>query len=123
MNLPLDVQKNIFLGALDIIKDEKRWTQNSLARDANGVVCGALDPQAVCWCSKGALWKAAADSKGGVWMHYTQMARLSAEVQLILEMDLPHDNNFERIAAFNDTHDHSVVIEHWRKVGKAKGWL
>lgn len=38
------------------------WTQGWFARTADGVLCGARDPAAVCWCIRGAICSTSDDS-------------------------------------------------------------
>jgi hypothetical protein len=41
--------------AADLIEPEGAWTQTAMARDEKGYVTAAQDPEAVCWCSYGAI--------------------------------------------------------------------
>lgn len=41
--------------AADRLSKPGAWTQDELARDAEGKAVGPLDPAAVCWCMSGAI--------------------------------------------------------------------
>lgn len=45
--------------AREILSDKTRWTQEYLARDADGNVIDACSPDAQCFCIMGALYRAA----------------------------------------------------------------
>lgn len=48
--------------AAELIAAPERWTQGTLARDANGKECQECGTQAVQWCALGAIVRAAADA-------------------------------------------------------------
>ncbi len=42
----------------ELLSDESKWTKGVTARDKDGNICNSKDPNAVCWCLFGAVWKA-----------------------------------------------------------------
>lgn len=40
-----------------LLEDPKRWTKGMSARDKDGILRGAHDDDAVCWCLYGAMYK------------------------------------------------------------------
>jgi hypothetical protein len=57
MEVPLEVR--IIDGALKIISDPNRWTRGAFVKDANGWNCKPRARQAVRFCGRGALSRAA----------------------------------------------------------------
>lgn len=49
--------------AREILSEEKRWTKNVLARNILDIKVAPINPSAVCFCSMGAICKAAKDLK------------------------------------------------------------
>lgn len=47
--------KEILIEAKNKISDPKKWTKRAYARDVDGSHVGAGEPEAVCWCSVGAI--------------------------------------------------------------------
>lgn len=54
---------DVLKAARDLISDRSRWTTGDFAKDADGLPVPAASPDAVCWCSVGAIYKAA-DERG-----------------------------------------------------------
>lgn len=54
----------ILVRAREILEDPDRWTTLAPARTNLGSACMPLDKHAVCWCSGGAIEKAARDVGG-----------------------------------------------------------
>jgi hypothetical protein len=88
--------------ARQVISTPETWTQRATARDANGEKENALEPEAVCWCSWGALLKA---SSGGV---PSSAAFMEAENCLNKAMEGSY-------IYFNDSHSHEEVLAGWDK--------
>lgn len=47
--------REILVKARELISDPARWTQGVAAKNARGEVTAAVDGDAVCWCSYGAI--------------------------------------------------------------------
>jgi hypothetical protein len=47
--------------AADLVERPGGWTQDALARDADGIGCDSMAARAVCWCAIGAIECAAED--------------------------------------------------------------
>ena len=48
----------VLLKAMDVIATPDKWTKNAFAKDSDGTPVKGHSPDAVCWCSLGALQKA-----------------------------------------------------------------
>ncbi len=55
---------DVIRSAFPLVNNEKTWTRNCEARDADGRTVRATSPHAICWCAYGALEKAAFDLTG-----------------------------------------------------------
>lgn len=55
----MSTTRDILIKARTYIEDPAHWTTKTYARDAEGNDVAALDDDAVCWCSAGAVIKAA----------------------------------------------------------------
>jgi len=49
--------KEVLVQAKKLISDPAHWTQRVSARNAENAVCQTDSPDAVCWCSYGAVYK------------------------------------------------------------------
>lgn len=88
---PLETLK----AARQLISDPAKWTQGELARDADGKQVPPLDDNATCWCSIGALRKAAGFGdiyKGPFGALYFKVPTKGS------------------VSDFNDTHTHAEVL-------------
>lgn len=82
----------ILTKAKELISVPERWTQSTYARDQYGCHINATNPAATCWCSLGAIRRAARDAR----LH--QMFEDEHAAKHYLECAL--GNRY--IAAFND---------------------
>lgn len=90
------------IAAKAIITDPSKWTQGYYGRTDDGEIIEADRPEAVCFCSIGALHRV-----GQFNWHSEQTD--PAEVYL----NGATDNNW--IVDFNDTHTHEEVMQVWDK--------
>lgn len=99
--------KEIFTEAFALVRDERTWTTGTQARNRMGREVRPRSPEAVCWCSVGAINR--------FWNSENTDERYAVIIALESEVDA--------IAKFNDTHTHAEVVAAWERAGKAKGWL
>lgn len=91
--------------AKEIIKEPAKWTTEATARDKNGEQVGYTNPDATCFCSFGALLKAATDAKGGnAWISFK-------DYDGAVEMLKRGFNTKDSVGAWNDSHTHAEVLE------------
>lgn len=88
----------ILTKAQDLIRDPKNWTQGAYARTAIGTPVLSRDEDAVCFCSLGAISKAAKD------------ARLSVNTKSFLRTAIRDRCEYASIDTFNDNHTHAEVM-------------
>jgi hypothetical protein len=81
--------------ARKLITPEDAWIQGKMACDAAGNICSDVSPQAVQFCSMGAIENAAGDSSSAF------------RETLYAVMDKACGMRYE---AFNDTHTHAEVL-------------
>jgi len=74
--------------------DETKWTQGAFARTRTGVVINPSNPEAACWCLRGAVASLFASSSEG-WKNQDALDAVLGDVEAI---------------NFNDTHTFSEVI-------------
>jgi hypothetical protein len=86
--------KDVLIKAREIISDEKNWTQRAEARDKDGITVSYLRPWAVCFCSVGAVERAAIGHPG---RNLDALEALSGEIS-------------SNIAEFNDNSSHAEVL-------------
>ena len=86
-----------------VIADPKHWTQGRYAQDAKGYSTGPTTPDAVCWCSLGALSKVAYEDSAhsSLLMTAGYLSRVSAEY------------GYNGIPDFNDDSSHETVMKAW----------
>jgi hypothetical protein len=91
--------------AQNLIRDPNNWTQDFIARDKIGRPVNVTDPDAVCFCSLGALARAEPDPE----------ARAKAKIYLHDAVD--HLTGGWGIATFNDREGrtHEEVMAMWDK--------
>ena len=85
-----------------VIADPKHWTQGWYAKDAEGKSVGPRKPDAVCWCSLGALEKVAYEEG-------TYSIRLTTARYL----DMVADECYNGIPGLNDNSSHEAVMKAW----------
>ena len=88
----------ILTQARELLSDPARWTQGVLAQCADGATTCPNDPDAVCWCFHGALYRAA-----GIAEYRKDSAR---RAYALLRQHL----GGELLSTFNDTHTHAQVL-------------
>lgn len=86
-----------------VISDPKHWAQGWYAKDAKGQSVGPRKPEAVCWCSLGALEKVAYEENAhGARFEATRyLSRVAAEC------------GYGVIPDFNDNSSHEAVMKVW----------
>ena len=91
-----------------VIADPKHWTQDVYAKDAKGQSTGPSTPDAVCWCSLGALHAVAHEENtyNTRFAATRYLARVSAEC------------GYSDVSDFNDNSSHETVMRAWDKAIK-----
>ncbi len=84
----------------DLLEDPARFTTEACARDAQGVYTYSDDPEAVCWCAMGAIWRIY-----GTCYDEEPIAKLCRAI------------GGGSIAGFNDERPHAEVLAAVRKAG------
>ena len=98
----------LLIKAKAVIADPKHWTQGWYAHNADGFDVGSCEPEAVCWCSVGALDKVAHE-EGAV------DARFEAASYLFKVAD---EFGCSDIPDLNDHSSHETVMKAWDKAIK-----
>lgn len=93
----------LLVKAQAVIADPEHWTQDWYARDAKGHHTGPSTPEAVCWCSIGAIDKVAHEE-------VIYSTRLMVEGYLARVAD---DCGYSDIPDFNDNSSHEAVMKAW----------
>ena len=91
-----------------VIADPKHWAQGWYAKDAKGQSVGPRKPDAVCWCSLGALEKVAYEED-------TYKTCLAATGYLF---KVSAECGYIGIPYFNDNSSHEAVMKAWDKAIK-----
>jgi hypothetical protein len=110
---------DILTAAKKLIETPEKWTKQYSARTRDGVACPSYDPKAVCFCSTGALTRAAGVRRDK--HHRAPSVFYAAERTLADAMTPASQHNepvFFRITKFNDEHDHSEVMAAFDKAIK-----
>jgi hypothetical protein len=90
--------KELLQKARVLITPRLNWTQRAAARDKAGIPTLPNSPDAVCWCSIGALWK------------------IKNNLSLCaLAQEKLYDVNRMGIAQYNDTFSHEQCLERFDK--------
>lgn len=84
----------ILTGARALLDSPEKWTREVLARDANGGKVGIRSPDAVCYCSLGALTKAMNDRVAEV----TKLVPLDVHPEVHDQYCTQHDIVFDYLA-------------------------
>ena len=98
----------LLIKAQAVIADPEHWTQDWYAHNAEGQDVGPSTPDAVCWCSLGALEKVAYEEN-------TYAARFAATRCLF---EVSAECGYSGIADFNDNSSHEAVMKAWDKAIK-----
>lgn len=100
--------KELLVKAKGLIENPETWTQGYYAHDKDGNMCEALDEEATCFCSIGALFKA----NGG---YYDEDGVISKAEDILNSLA---DRHF--IVDHNDSNTHENVMALWdRAITKA----
>ena len=86
-----------------VIADPKHWAQGFYAKDAKGQTLLPCNPDAVCWCSVGALEKVAYEED-------TYSTRFAATKCLF---EVSAEYGYSGITDFNDNSSHKAVMKAW----------
>ena len=98
----------LLIKAKAVIADPKHWAQDQYAKDAKGYSTGPAEPNAVCWCSVGALDKVAYEEN-------TYKTCLAATEYLA---EVSAECGYSGIPDFNDNSSHEAVMKAWDKAIK-----
>lgn len=85
-----------------VIDRPEKWTQDTFARDNEGVEVASLSEYAVCWCSLGALNKTSDD----------RLFTKGQAAQFLTDVVQQHFD-WPSIDFFNDTHSYEEVASLW----------
>ena len=93
----------LLIKAKAVIADPKHWTQGWYAHNAEGQDVEPAEPDAVCWCSLGALKKVAHEenANGACFAATEYLAVVAAEC------------GYSGISDFNDNLSHEAVMREW----------
>lgn len=94
--------------AKKVIEDPTRWTTGWFAKTVAGVRCSALDDEATCFCSMGAL-----EYYNGRELLYDEKGTVAHLARDVLESVME-----ERLVSFNDRHSHTEVMQKWAEAIK-----
>ena len=86
-----------------LIADPKHWTQGWYAHNADGFDVGSCKPEAVCWCSVGAIEKVTHEE--GVTDTRFKATQYLAQVSAKC--------GYSGIPDFNDNSSHKMVMKAW----------
>jgi hypothetical protein len=67
---------DVVRGAPPLLENKKTWTRRTFARAANGSSVMPTNPDAVCWCAVGALYKAEFDLSDSRNVAFEAIAKL-----------------------------------------------
>lgn len=89
----------------ELLTPESSWTKDMPAKDKynNSIMC--IDPNAVCWCLSGALFKTISDKFFVGNFHYDEFLSTQSELLNVISKSYEFTNSFNRIADFNDSRD------------------
>ena len=91
--------------ARKLLADEKRWTKDCYARDAQGRECRPTDKRAKCWCILGALWHCETRVKGKPFAYSAAIALIEQELLKRGYIEIPAFNDKE-----NTTHEDVIKL-------------
>ena len=100
---------NIGVRALEIIREPEHWTTKVYARDAGGIECPPIDPDACTWCALGAIHRAARELYGANDETWESADSVTAFLAGLIDEDSPASHD-ETVANFNDDEGHAAVI-------------
>lgn len=86
-----------------LIKDPAHWTQFAPARDHKGNPCGPNNPDAVCFCSVGAIQSVSCGITQSTLIHAVRG-----------QIERTNPTRYA-LSAFNDTGTHAEVMQAWER--------
>ena len=99
---------DILKAGRELLSDPNRWTKRTLARDKNGHATDVYDAKATCFCSLGAMHRAALHKGADLDTRYRIQDRLTASVKAL------YPRHPSLIYVFNDssstTHDQILAV-------------
>ena len=104
--------RQLFVNSYNTILDPKTWNQKWFAKDAQGEDCAPSDPNAVCWCSIGSIYKNAGEENRTLGLDLIDI--FDNHVWDLMKM---------RFAQFNDKFTHKEVMTMWLAIGRKQGWV
>jgi hypothetical protein len=107
----LTAAREVLRLAQDKIRSQADWCRGSWARTKSGAPADPTDGDAAKWCAVGALRTAGATYWGEA--HQTAWSALQLAVWV-----LPQGRIGDAIPTFNDTHDHTDVMDAYDLAGK-----
>lgn len=85
--------------ARKLLANEKRWTKDYYARDAQGRECSPTDKRAKCWCILGAVWNCETRVKATYLAYSAAIALIEQELLKRGYTNIPNFND-----EWNTTH-------------------
>lgn len=82
--------KQDFLAAWELVRNPETWTSGAYARDRAGGECGWSNPEAVCYCSLGALARIAQDDTDS--LRAIAVERLFRGINVVQRNDAGHES-------------------------------
>lgn len=118
MKSTFEIQKQLFLEAFAIIKDESKWCKNYGAINANGERVRANDPNACKWCSTGVMQKVDDDF---IALH----GYIEKGFPITQFREFTIQNRNSGIITYNDRVDttHKDIVTLWEAFGKSQNYL
>lgn len=103
-------EKEVFQKAFALVSNPETWCQGVNARDLVGQEADVFSPDAVQFCSLGAIFRAC-ETTHQFYGAYGAVKNAFCGGDCI------------DLTKFNDRHNHAEVVELWKKVGQENGWL
>lgn len=117
LELNMDKPSELLKAAKRLIEKQSNWTQKAYARNDEDIPIDSDSPNAVCFCSLGALHKTLGKYDKTFNYKYQQLfdaayGYLDKAIELVGAKDLAPTIS---VASYNDTYSHSEVMAVWDK--------